>query len=375
MIFTVQHVRIIGMALQYAVINDRAAAESAGFDAFFLRPAIDMVDGQSDQVDVSSIRGGKDGAITAVSLDNAQLRSQRNAYEKFVRKVLAVISTDTVYRVDIQSNVDTSRYGDLAGYLEVPDGVVSSDLTITGTVAQVNHVLKKVYYFAPNNTNGDATMLIEAQDTPQFDCVKVPQPLSISRPLYTVFNDGNPKNDDEADTLHSACASVALTSGFVVGYSNRTIPIRVLHLNQPPEVHLSGVDTFDTAVDFVLSGLGFSVSDIDNEDVKGYTSFGQLQSAPISVTVWAIHGKLSLPNRDNLSLFVGRGIADSRISFRGPIAVVNSALEKLQYVCRATEGCGPHYTDRVTLTVSDDGFYGRGGPMTATESVSVTFAA
>lgn len=361
------------MALPYAVINDNTASLSAGIDAFLLRPTIDDTDFQGDLVDVSSSLGGRDGAITSVSRDFAQLRSQRMAYEKFVKKVLAKVVESIIYFVDLQSNVDMDSYGPISGYLEVPEGFMSPDLTITGTLAQVNHVLKKVYYFAPNNTNGDVSLLIEVRDTPHFDCVSVPRPLRISRPLYTVYNVGESDDINETATLRSSCASVSLTNGHVIGYANRTIPIHVLHLNQAPEVHLDAGNSFTTHVDFVLSGLGFSVSDVDNDDVSGYTSFGQKHSAPISVTVSAIHGKISLPDRDHLSLYVGRGILDSHISFRGSMDAVNNALAQLQYVCRVMEGCGSHYTDRLTISVNDDGFFGRGGPMSDTKSVSISF--
>lgn len=361
------------MALPNAVINDYASALAAGCDAFMLRPFIDQVDFETELVDISSTRGGRNGAVTAVSLDYAQLKSQRKAYEGFVKRVLMKVVDDIIYLVRLYSNVEIPTAGEMLGYLELPDGFASSDLVITGTPAQVNHVLQKLYYFAPNGTNGDVELLIEVKDTPHFDCVKVPRALTVSSALYSLYNYGNSDNATETATLHSACASLANTNGFANGFANRTIPIRVQHMNQAPEVVLSSGDKFTTKVDAVLTGLGVSVFDIDNGDVTGYTSFGQALSAPISVTLTAMYGKLTLPNRDFLSLFAGRGILDSRISFRGDMSVVNNALSKLQYICLASDGCSSHYVDRISVTVNDDGFYGRGGPMTDQKSVSVSF--
>lgn len=367
-----QHVKIVGMALQYALIEDSESALAAGLDAFLLRPAIDETDYQLELVDVSSSRGGRGGAITEVSLDNAQLRSQRKAYESFLKRVLIKVVDRIIFKVELRSNVDMAAYGAILGYLDIPDGFASPDLSITGTLAQVNHVLRKVYYFAPNNTNGDVILLAEARDTPHYDCIKVPRPLTVTRPLYALYKSGDSDSVDETETLHSACASTAGTMGHTVGFKNRTLPIRVMHLNQPPEVHLSAGIAFSAKVDISISGLGIYVTDVDNDDMFALTSFGSLQSAPIFVTVVAVHGKVSLPNRDNLSFVVGAGIIDSRISFRGAIGVVNAALAQMQYICRATEGCGSHYTDKLTVTVNDDGFFGRGGPMSDTKSVSIS---
>lgn len=372
--FFPQHVKIFGMALQYAVLNDQAISLSAGMDAFFLRPSIDTVGNQSAMVDVSSIRGGSGGAITAISLDNAQLQSERRAYEKFVQRVLNEAASDISNTVLITSNVDMSSYGGEYGFAGIPAGFVSPSIDITGTLSQVNHVLKKIYYFAPNNTNGDVVMSIEARDNPHFDCVRVPKPFTARSPLFTEHKAGDSNDQNETASIRSSCASVVATKGFAVGYAHREIPIRVMHVNQPPEVQLALGSSFTTTVDFFLTELGVSVSDVDNSDFKGYTSFGFLQSAPISVTISTKHGRVSLPNRDDLSIFIGRGVLDSEMSFRGQIDIVNRALSRLEYVCRRSDGCGPQYGDIVTVIVSDDGFFGKGGPMSDTKAIHISFS-
>ena len=359
------------MALPYEVINDYEAALNAGFDSFFLRPVINEVDSESKLVDISSVKGGSGGSITEVTLDFAQMVSQRKAYEKFVDRVLSAVVEGIYYLVDIQTRGEIPRKGEKLGYLDLPDGVAASELILTGTIAQVNQVLKKIYYFAPNMTNGDVMMLIEVRDTPHYDCIRVPKPLTVSTPLYTHYLSGSSDNINETLSIESSCSSVDSTKGFAIGYANRTIPIRVMHMNQPPEVRLSPISNFSIPVDAILSNLGISVSDDDNDDVEGYTSFGHKVSAPISVTLSTIHGKLTLPNRDHLSLFHGRGILDTHISFRGELSAVNTALLELQYICRKMEGCGPHYSDHITIYVNDGGFFGRGGPMSDTKVISV----
>src|SRR5207248_58573 len=117
-----------------------------------------------------------------------------------------------------------------------------------------------------------------------------------------------------------------------------------------------------------FSDFGISISDVDNEDVNSLTSYGFESTAPLSVTLKVLQGRLSLPIKDDLSIFVGRGMLDRIISFRGSITSINDSLLKLQYVCRSMDGCDSHYADKLSIMANDEGFYGKGGPMsTSTE--------
>jgi hypothetical protein len=70
----------------------------------------------------------------------------------------------------------------------------------------------------------------------------------------------------------------------------------------------------------------------------------------------------------------GRGVLDSRVSFRAPIAETNAALASLEYVCRVQDGCVPGVRDAVAVSVNDEGFFGRGGPLSAAINVLVNIA-
>ena len=360
--------KIIGMALPHALILDKQTALDAGMNAFFLRPTIDQVSGQTQLVDVPSIRGGDGGALTATSLDFAQLRSQRFAYEAFVRRVLNAVVNVVPFVASVSSNdkpVDLDK-------LNVPSGFVAKTVTIEGTLVQVNHVLRKVYVYAADNSNGDAKLTIEARDSANYDCIRIPRPLTLKNPLYT-FMAGSNGNESLA-TLSSECAEVS-AEGLSSGYARTEIPLRVIHINAPPEVSVPSASTFITTVDVPITLSGINVADSDNDNVLGFTSFGFEQSAPITVTLFAKYGRLSLKDLNGLSLFVGRGMLDYRISFRGRLSVVNAALQYLQYVCRSADGCDTGYTDVVTVTANDEGFFGKGGPLSASGTVKVVITA
>jgi hypothetical protein len=360
------------MATQYAVINDVDVTKDAGMDEFFLRPAVDLISGETQLVDVSNQRGGIGGSITSISLDFSQRRSERNAYYNFLQRVFMSVARAKIPPIDISSSVDVESIR-IQTSVDPPEGFLSSDIILSGTWGQINHALRKVYYVAPNDTIGDVTLSVEAKDSPNVDCIEVPSPLTASSPLYTFYKNGFVSNKNETDSIQSACPSVSETGGVAIGVSQRSINIRVMHVNQAPEVVLSNSGYLSTQIDVTLTALGVSVYDVDNNDYTGFTSYGFVTSAPVSVKLSAIYGKLSLPNRDGLAMLDNRGIRDSHFSFKGMISDVNAALLEMQYICRSEDGCVASFKDVIQIVVDDGGFYGKGGVLTGSKQIQITF--
>ena len=59
-------------------------------------------------------------------------------------------------------------------------------LTHSGTIAQVNDALRYVYYFAPNDTNGNVTLEVTATDHP-LPCTMSPAMLPIKTLAYAPY--------------------------------------------------------------------------------------------------------------------------------------------------------------------------------------------
>jgi uncharacterized repeat protein (TIGR01451 family) len=79
---------------------------------------------------------------------------------------------------------------------------------------------------------------------------------------------------------------------------------------------------------------------------------------PISVTLVASHGTLTLGSTSELSFTVGDGVNDAAMSFTGRKVMINGAL------CTLTFSPAPDYNGRAGLqiTVNDQGYTGLGGP-------------
>ena len=99
-----------------------------------------------------------------------------------------------------------------------------------------------------------------------------------------------------------------------------------------------------------------------------------VEPPPISMTMTVMGmGRLSIL-RDKLVFVQGDGRLDKMISIRGTISDINAALETLRYTCRAQDGCKKDMLDSVHLLVDDDGFSGKGGPLTAETTVQFMVA-
>ncbi|KAJ1407256.1 hypothetical protein B484DRAFT_205116 [Ochromonadaceae sp. CCMP2298] len=166
----------------------------------------------------------------------------------------------------------------------------------------------------------------------------------------------------------------------------RHIPLFVVAVNQAPEIAFAAdVDAAGEAVvgvvqawlDAEVEVAAIVVTDTDHAEAPPIlSSFGVPQQAPVTVSLSAAGGRLSLPRRpQGLALQEGQGKQDRRLVLRGPLDVVNVALAGLTYSCRRRDGCFAGYQDSLTVSVSDEGFSGRGGALTASRVISVVVSA
>jgi hypothetical protein len=75
------------------------------------------------------------------------------------------------------------------------------------------------------------------------------------------------------------------------------IPLFVVSVNQPPSVIISEYN-FTAPLNQYINVPTVSISDPDHLDVSLNTSFGFTMLAPVTVTVFALGGRISMPVND-----------------------------------------------------------------------------
>ncbi|MGB9365778.1 MAG: Ig-like domain-containing protein [Xanthobacteraceae bacterium] len=163
-------------------------------------------------------------------------------------------------------------------------------------------------------------------------------------------NYGN--NDTRTLTWTASDGSLNVPAG--QGQNTATSTITIDAVNDAPVNHLPGSNPSgneDTA--FAIAGL--SVSDVDADPASAVQ--------PLTVTLSAAHGVLTLGSTANLSFSTGDGTADASMTFSGTTTDINAALTSLTYQGNANFSG----SDTLTITTSDNGHTGTdpgatGGP-------------
>jgi subtilisin-like proprotein convertase family protein len=140
----------------------------------------------------------------------------------------------------------------------------------------------------------------------------------------------------------------------------QTFEIVVIPVNDAPINHLPPDDlevvqnrsVYFTGIETV------SVSDVD------------ILTGTMALTLTAEHGVLSLAQVSGLSFSSGDGIEDPLLRFTGTITDVNAALASMDFAPT------PDYTGpaSLTMTVDDQGFYGVGGVLDDTDTLTMVVA-
>ncbi|NBW97272.1 MAG: DUF444 family protein [Planctomycetia bacterium] len=123
--------------------------------------------------------------------------------------------------------------------------------------------------------------------------------------------------------------------------------------------HTHDAQEVDEDTDLVFSadnGNALAVADVD------------LGSLPAEITLSVTNGLLTLGGTTGLTFTTGDGTADATLAFTGTRTDVNAALAGLVY--RPISNF--HGSDLLTITTSDVGGSGSGGPLTDTDTVAIT---
>jgi len=135
--------------------------------------------------------------------------------------------------------------------------------------------------------------------------------------------------------------------------------LTILAMNDPPVNTVPGnqVAAEDTALVFSTgNGNPVSVADVD------------AGSNPVQVTLTATNRVLTLGGTAGLTFTTGDGTADPTLTFTGPLAAINAALDGL--VFQPTPDF--HGLGNLEITTDDLGNTGAGGPQSVTNTVAIT---
>ena len=222
---------------------------------------------------------------------------ERDRYNHFSQAIISflykastdilITSTDTLSSIPLEI---------LSGFTKT---TVGSSITIVGTVSQVNKVLGGVYYYATNYTNGNVSFSVTVTDEPSACILSQLPPADPTRfvqpatypllPLHR-FNQSN-------SNAPSSALNISLCNQVGARTFTTHIPLFVVSVNQPPSVIVSQYN-FTAPLNQYINVPTVSISDPDHLDVSLNTSFGFTMHAPVTVTVFALGGRISMPVND-----------------------------------------------------------------------------
>jgi ELWxxDGT repeat protein/VCBS repeat-containing protein len=189
------------------------------------------------------------------------------------------------------------------------NGNQNTNMVFSGTLAAVNSALNSLVYKSNPNFNGTDTVNVSVNDN------------------------GN------------TGAGIALSD-------SKSIAVNVLGVNNPPVITVPLAPAANSGTNLAI--VGVSIADPD------------AGGALMQVTIAAANGVLSLPTT-GLTLLQGNGNQNSRITFEGTLAAINSALANLVY--RSFIGFTGFET--ISISANDEGNSGIGTPLSDTKTLFI----
>ncbi|MGI0485065.1 beta strand repeat-containing protein [Pantanalinema rosaneae CENA516] len=228
----------------------------------------------------------------------------------------------------------------------------NTDLRITGIQvsdvdAGTGNITVSLSVVSGRLTLGSTTGITISQGSNQSSSMVFSGTLAaINNALNNLIYRGN-LDFNGADSLTISVSDNGNTgSGIALG-DTETIAINVLGINSPPSITLPASPEITPNTNLAISGIT-----IADPDAGG---------GILDVSISAANGVLSIATSSGITLTQGDGTQDSRITFNGTIAAINTALSSLVY------RSFPGYTgfERITISVNDRGNTGIGSPLSA----------
>jgi len=391
------HIPMVALSKLHVLVNDMHEALTAGADLFLLQPFVDFL---ADTELMDRVQEPTLGTSTTTEI--ATKRSERRDYNDLAQSILHFL-----YKSSTDVNITTTISAELSALLtpevklSLPGPTTGQSIRLQGTIGQLNEAMRHLFYYATNNTYGDAVISISLEDdmahcvlptltydTDQIDQQTVliantksstnyfVQPAVYPILPVTGFNASH-VGSGRANFTAYLCDSVSMQRHKYI--STAIIPLFVVAVNSPAVIMVMDEAVVENGQFIAVLNQQQSlpllvISDADhNENVANLkTSYGVPITPPISVLISANGGRFSFPVTDGVYLFnLGGTYFVSSAVLQGSIPDVNNVLAAALYTCLNKDGCVDGYQDSITLTVDDLGFHGKGGPQVTTVTVRV----
>ena len=352
--------------------------ETAGGNRFLLLPRTKYFNENNGETEYKIFKNNENPE-EIVNLDMKEKGEEKVKFDIFVSKILKFF-----YRLNIDGSSLITVSGGILNSVEenkLPSLVYGSTVIITGTIQAVNKILRSVFYYASAATYGTAVLTVNVTDTPlacTFPLLYDPITASLRSEKPRSFFLTPPSSLPLLPVLtalnrNTTTASLCNTDTLISHTVSKSVNIYITAVNQPPEVVLTS-STFPSVIGTSVSVPLVSVVDIDHlNGPVTYDSFGNVQLPPVSVIISATFGRVSFSRVDGISVRQGTAKLDKLTSLRGPIDSMNTMISSLTYICRVSDGCTLGQTDSINIIVSDEGFVGLGGTLSANATITVKF--
>jgi ELWxxDGT repeat protein/VCBS repeat-containing protein len=174
---------------------------------------------------------------------------------------------------------------------------------------------------------------------------------AVNSALNSLVYTGNP-NFNGTDTVNISVNDGGNTGVGIALSDSKSIAINVLGVNNPPVITVPLAPAANSGANLAI--VGVSIADPD------------AGGALMKVTIAAANGVLSIPTT-GLTLLQGNGNQNSRITFEGTLAAINSALANLVY--RSFIGFTGFET--ISISANDEGNSGIGTPLSDTKTLFI----
>ncbi|MCL4800525.1 MAG: tandem-95 repeat protein [Burkholderiales bacterium] len=204
-------------------------------------------------------------------------------------------------------------------------GAGSPNLTLTGTIAQINALLA-------GTTTGTVTYVV-GSDSPA-----------------------------PTDTLSLAIDDNGATGSGGAQWGWDSVTVDLTAVNDAPIITIPGATATPEDTPLVFSAGGPDQISITDVDAAG---------APVEVSLNVTNGRITLATTANLTFSVGTGTDETAMTFTGTVADINAALDGLVFT-PASEFNGSAF---LSVSVNDLGNSGLGGPLTDLDFATITVTA
>ena len=370
---TSKRIPIIGMGKHRDLVGDSFEMAAAGADTFILQPATDYIDPASLDVRVPLFLG---------ATTSNELKERAEGKMKYREIALTIhnflLRTFSSMNITNLSPPTASQLPDLSVLASLPGPVytLGSSIQLQGNLSAINEAMERLFFLSTNESSGAMSLTVSVSDSPG-PCILPPNARSpfARRPMYPIVPMVNVSISAYSfyTPANESIAMQQLCDTSLPQTAVESIATFVVEVNQPPTISGGPENSSFSAITDTLQIISPSLVVADADHLSSLVPPIPTvdDEPPISVRFSAQLGRLSLTVQAGLNILQGIGYQDRVLSISGPIRRVNDALAAMTYTCRSVDGCAAGLSDVLSMTVNDEGFNGKGGPLSASKQIAI----